>query len=93
MRLSKIKIFEIKDLDEASFVLSIEIRRERSRGMLRLSQRSYIDHFPRRFNMHNCLLEDDQMVKVDKFSKSQCPKNKLEKEAMRQILMHLQSEA
>lgn len=43
--------------------------------------------------MHNCLLEDDQMVKVDKFSKSQCPKNKLEKEAMRQILMHLQSEA
>ena len=34
------KIFEMKDLEEASFVLGIKILRDRSQGILRLSQES-----------------------------------------------------
>lgn len=37
------KNFEMKDLGDASFVLGIQILRDRSRGVLGLSQRSYID--------------------------------------------------
>jgi len=36
------KKFEIKDLGEASFVLGIQIYRDRSRGILELSQKAYI---------------------------------------------------
>nr|CAN61066.1 hypothetical protein VITISV_004412 [Vitis vinifera] len=37
------KHFEMKDLGDASFVLGIQIHRDRSRGILGLSQRTYID--------------------------------------------------
>ncbi|KAK2965851.1 hypothetical protein RJ640_027138 [Escallonia rubra] len=37
------KNFDMKDLGEASYVISIEIHRDRSRGILGLSQRGYID--------------------------------------------------
>ena len=36
------KKFDIKDLGEASFVLGIQIYRDRPRGMLGLSQKTYI---------------------------------------------------
>ena len=41
----------MKDLGEASFVLGIEIHRNRSRGLLGLSQRAYVDRILERFNM------------------------------------------
>ncbi|KAH9667839.1 reverse transcriptase Ty1/copia-type domain-containing protein [Citrus sinensis] len=37
------KHFDMKDLGDASFVLGIEIHRDRSRGILGLEQRNYID--------------------------------------------------
>jgi hypothetical protein len=37
--------FDMKDLGEASFVLGIEIRRDRSKGVLGLSQNAYIAKF------------------------------------------------
>ncbi|XP_024192419.2 uncharacterized protein LOC112196335 [Rosa chinensis] len=37
------KSFEMKDLGEASFVLGIKITRDRKRGLLGISQESYID--------------------------------------------------
>lgn len=37
------KNFEMKDMGEASFVIGIEIFRDRSRGLLGLSQRAYIE--------------------------------------------------
>jgi hypothetical protein len=37
--------FDMKDLDEASFVLGIEIHRDRSKGVLGLSQKAYIEIF------------------------------------------------
>ena len=37
------KTFDMKDLSEASFFLSIEIHRHRSQNLLGLSQRAYVD--------------------------------------------------
>ncbi|KAG8479264.1 hypothetical protein CXB51_029046 [Gossypium anomalum] len=43
------KHFEMKDLGDASFILGIQIHRDRSRGILGLSQKSYIDKVLKRF--------------------------------------------
>ena len=37
------KNFEMKDMDEASYVIGIEIFRDRSHGVLGLSQKAYIN--------------------------------------------------
>ena len=77
--------FDMKDLEETSFVLGIEIYRDRSRNLLRLSQRAYIDHVLKRFNMQMCKAGDVPVVKGDKLSNEQCPKNDLEKDVMKTI--------
>ena len=43
--------FDMKDLGETSFVLGIEIIRDRSRGVLGLSQKGYISRVLERFSM------------------------------------------
>ena len=43
--------FEMKDLGDASFVLGIQIHRDRSQDILGLSQRSYIEKVVKRFGM------------------------------------------
>ena len=45
------KNFEMKDLGDASFVLSIQIHRDRSRGILGLSRKSYIEKVLKRYGM------------------------------------------
>lgn len=45
------KNFEMKDLGDASFVLGIQIHRERSRGILGLSQKGYIEKVLKRYGM------------------------------------------
>ena len=45
------KNFEMKDLGDASFVLGIKIHRDRSRGILGLSQESYIENVLKRYGM------------------------------------------
>jgi len=79
------KNFEMKDLGDASFVLGIQIHRDRSRGILGLSQRSYIDKVLKRFSMHECKFGDTPVAKGDKFSFHQCPKGNLEIEEMKKI--------
>ena len=79
------KKFEMKDLGDASFVLGIQIHRDRSRGILGLSQKSYIEKILKRFGMHDCKLGDTPVAKEDKFSLSQCPKNNFEIKEMQQI--------
>ena len=68
----------MKDLGEASYVIGIGIYRDRSRGILGLSQKAYIEKVLKRYNMHNCSPSVAPIVKDDKFSKFQCPKNKIE---------------
>ena len=77
--------FDMKDLGEASFVLGIEICRDRSRNVLGLSQKSYIERVLKRFNMETCKGGEVPVVKGDKLSKEQCPKSDFEKEAMKNI--------
>ena len=48
------KNFEMKDLREASFVIGIQIQRDRTRGILGLSQKPYIDKVLDRCGMKNC---------------------------------------
>ena len=48
------KNFEMKDMGEASFVIGIEIFRDRLRGLLGLSQKAYINKVLERFNMKDC---------------------------------------
>ena len=79
------KKFEMKDLGDASFVLGIQIHRDRSRGILGLSQKSYIEKILKRFGMHDCKPGDTPMAKGDKFSLSQCPKNNFEIQEIQQI--------
>ena len=73
------------DLGEASYVIGIEIIRDRSRGLLGLSQKGYIDRVLERFNMQCCSVSDAPIVKGDKLSERQCPKNDLERIQMKDI--------
>ena len=77
--------FEMKDLGDSSFVLGIQIHRDCSRGILGLSQKSYIEKILKRFGMHDCKPGDTLVAKGDKFSLSQCPKNNFEIQEMQQI--------
>ena len=79
------KNFEMKDLGEASFVLGIKILRDRSQGILRLSQESYIDKVLDRFSMKDSKPGDIPIAKGDKFSPKQCPNNDLERTEMQKI--------
>ena len=72
------KKFEMKDLGDASFVLGIQIHRDRSWGILGLSQKTYIEKFLKRFGMHDCKPGDTPVAKGDEFSLTQCPKNNFE---------------
>jgi Reverse transcriptase (RNA-dependent DNA polymerase) len=80
------KYFDIKDLDETSYVLGLKIHRDRNKGILGLSQQTYIDKVLKRYGMENCKLENILIAKGDKFSLDQCPKIELEKSEMYQIL-------
>ncbi|CAL8999389.1 unnamed protein product [Prunus brigantina] len=73
------KNFEMTDLAEASYVLGIDISRDRKNGVLGLSQKSYIEKVLKRFNMQNCTGSDIPIAKVDKLSTEQAPKTEQEK--------------
>ena len=79
------KNFEMKDMGEATYVIGIEIFRDRSRGLLGLSQKAYIDRVLERFNMENCSDSVAPIQKGDKFSLMQCPKNEWERKEMERI--------
>ena len=79
------KNFEMKDLGDASFILGIQIHRDRSRGILGLSQKSYIDKVLKRFGMQEYRPGDTPVAKGDKFSLNQCPKGNLEIQEMQKI--------
>ena len=93
------KHFEMKDMGDASYVLGIEITRDRPSGTLGLSQKAYISKILERFNMQSCSPDKAPILKGDKFSELQCPRNDLERKQMESIpyasavgsLMYLQT--
>ena len=80
------KNFKMKDMSEASYMMGIEIFRDRSLGLLGLSQRTYVEKVLERFRMERCSRGIVPIWKGDKFSEMQCPKNNLEWKAMDSIL-------
>jgi hypothetical protein len=77
--------FDMKDLGDASYVLGKEIHRDRTRSVLGLSQRTYIEKMLKRYNMHNCSVQLAPVVKGDKLGTFQGPRNKLEIDQMKSI--------
>ena len=78
-------LFDIKDLEEASYVLGIQILHDRLSGILRLSQQTYVERILKMFNMQSCSSIKIPIVKDDKFSKGQCPQNNIERDQMKAI--------
>ena len=70
--------FDMKDLEEASYVLGIQILCDRRSGIMRLSQLTYIERILKRFNLQSCSSGKAPIVKSDKFFKCQCPQNDIE---------------
>ena len=79
------KNFDMKNMGEASYVIGIKIHRDRSRGVLGLSQEAYINKVLERFRMENCSPSVAPIVRGDKFNLDQCPKSNLEREHMENI--------
>ena len=79
------KSFEMKDMGEASYVIGIKIHRDRTRGILGLSQETYINKVLERFQMNDCSLSVAPIIKGDRFNLNQCPRNELEREEMHNI--------
>ncbi|WKA08924.1 hypothetical protein VitviT2T_026606 [Vitis vinifera] len=79
------KTFDMKDMGDATYVIGIKIQRDRFRGLLGLSQETYINKVLERFRMKDCSPSIAPIVKGDRFNLDQCPKNDLEREQMKNI--------
>jgi hypothetical protein len=77
--------FDMKDLGEASFVLGIEIHRDRRKGVLGLSQKAYLEKVLKKFNMHQCKPSPILIVKGDRFGNFQSPRNQYEIDQMKLV--------
>ena len=81
------KNFDMKDMGDASYVIGIKIHRDRSRGILGLSQETYINKILESFRMKDYSPIVAPIVKGDRFNLNQCPKNDFEREQMKTFLM------
>jgi hypothetical protein len=77
--------FEMKDLGEARFILGIEIHQDRMKGVLGLSQKTYIEKVLKKFNMHKCSASPAPIVKGDRYGEFQCLKNQYEIYQMKMV--------
>jgi hypothetical protein len=75
----------MKDLGQISFVLRIEIHRDRSKEVLGLSQKAYIEKILKKFSMHECSPSPAPIVKGDRFGDFQCPRNQYELNQMKAV--------
>ncbi|GAA0144422.1 hypothetical protein LIER_04872 [Lithospermum erythrorhizon] len=91
--------FDMKDMGEAFYVIGIKIHRDRSRGNLRLFQEAYIKKVLERFGMKDCSPSVAPIMKGDRFSLDQCPRNDIERnsnqgidhwKAAKKVLRYLQ---
>ncbi|KAL0295041.1 UNVERIFIED_CONTAM: Retrovirus-related Pol polyprotein from transposon TNT 1-94 [Sesamum angustifolium] len=75
----------MKDMGEASYVIGIEIHRDRSKRILGLSQKAYIEKVLAKFRMSACSSTAAPIVKGDKFGIHQSPQNSLEENQMKNV--------
>jgi len=77
--------FDTKDLSEASFVLGIEIHRDREKKILGLSQKAYLEKVLKKYSMQNYKSSPAPIVKGDRYRKFQCPRNQYEIDQMKAV--------
>ena len=77
--------FDMKDLGESSYVLGVEIHRDRKRQVLGLSQKAYLKTILKRFSMEDCKPANVPTIKGTKHSEEQCPKTPKEIREMKNI--------
>ena len=77
--------FDMKDLGEASFVLGIEIHRDREKEVLGLSQKIYLEKVLKKYSMQNCKSSPAPIVKGDRYGEFQCPRNQYEIDQMKAV--------
>ena len=77
--------FEMKDLGLAKRILGMEIERDRSKRVLRLSQKSYISKVLIRFEMNNVKIVNTLLGQHFRLSITQAPKTHEEKRFMERI--------
>jgi hypothetical protein len=77
--------FDMKYMGEASYVLGIEIHRDRQKRVLGLSHKTYIENILKRYGMHQCKASLTPIVNGDKFGDYQCPQNQYEKNKMKSV--------
>jgi hypothetical protein len=67
------QIFKIMMLGSISWLLGMEVNRDRKRGTLALSQVTYIDSLLRKFNMADCKSVSVPLDPMVQLSREQCP--------------------
>jgi hypothetical protein len=77
--------FDMKDLDEASFILGIEIHQDRRKRVLGLSQKAYLEKVLKKFSMHACNPTPAPIVKGDKYRSFQSYRNQYEIDQMKTV--------
>jgi hypothetical protein len=75
----------MKDLGEASFVLGIEILRDRRKRVLGLSQKAYLEKILNKYSMHASKPIPTPIVKGDSFGKFQSSSNQYEIDQMKAV--------
>jgi hypothetical protein len=75
----------MKDLGEASFVLGIEIHRDRNKGVLGLSQKAYLEKVLKKYSMQSCKPSPAPIVKDDRYGEFQYPRNQYEIHQMKAV--------
>ena len=75
----------MNDLGEASYILGIQVIRDRKNRTIELSQASYIDKILSRFSMRDSKKGMLLFINGIKLSKEQVPKNEHEEQFMSRI--------
>jgi hypothetical protein len=78
--------FEMKDMSEANYVLSVKIIRDHAKKLLGLTQETYIKKTFERYHMQDNKPMDTAVDKSLKLSLNICPKTLEEKEKMFKVL-------
>ena len=74
--------FEMKDMGEATYILGVNISKDRSKNLVSLLQEPYIKKILERFKIQDCKPIDTPMEKGDTLSRKLCPKTLEENEQM-----------
>lgn len=70
-----LKNCKIKNIGEASYVIDINIHRDRFKRTLYMYHKAYIERVLKKFKISLCKVNATLIVKDDKFNLNQCLKN------------------